>query len=137
MGQYEQPIRLVEYPTLRTMLRMTGDDLGPLANALECVARFAFGNHHVLTVRCRRDRLTLYKLVNLVRQLQLVNDLPLYDLSFRCPEQLRRYHDSLCRSLPRAQENGLPPHQLVLAERAHHHLWQVHNVVTSLYDGLS
>lgn len=137
MSQQEHPTRHVEYPSLRSILHMSGDDLGSFANALERVALFAFGTHHLLPATARRDRLTLHKLVNLIRQLQLMDDLPLYELSFRCPQQLRSYHGSLCRSLPRAQHNGLPQEQLLLAEKAHDHLWRVHNVVTSLYDGLS
>lgn len=127
----------MEHPGLRSVLRTSGADLALFAEALTSVAYHAFGRHHLLTATCRHDRLTLHKLVNLIRQLELTNDAPLYELGFRCPEQLRRYHASLCRSLPRAQHNGLPAEQLKLAEQAHDQLSQVHTVVNSFYDGLS
>ena len=138
MAHEERSANPLEYPSLRSIVTLTAVDLDRFALALEHVSAHAFGRHHgLLPPEQRRDRLTLHKLINLLRQLQLAQDLSLYELGFRCPDQLRSYHDTMVRCLPKAKFNGLPDEQLAPAETAYGHLAQVHHVVTSLCSGLS
>lgn len=120
------------------MLDRSQIDLVQVANAFDRVNTFAYGHRHAMLLPTeRRDRLTLYKLVNLVRYLDLLPNMDVHELGYRCPEQLRSYHHSLRVSIQRAYSRGIDRDTLHIAEQAHERLWQVQQAVTQFYDGLS
>jgi hypothetical protein len=128
----------MKYPTLNNILALSGADMEQLTGALRHMIQLCYGHRHwALTPYDRKNRATLYKLVNLMDQIVLLDDLDIYDLSFGCPTQLRRYHQSLKETLPIAVDRGIDRETLILVEEAHTRLWQVMNEVTLLFDGLS
>lgn len=135
--QDRPPSRGVEYPGLRELLNASDDDLAAMAVALDHLAIHAYGTHNPLTAEARKDRLTLHKLANMVRQLHMVYDMPLYELCIQCPEQLLIYLRTLDRSLPLAHTNGLRSEHAAHVERVKVHLCGIHRAVTSLRGGLS
>ncbi|MBL7953978.1 MAG: hypothetical protein JNJ91_02990 [Flavobacteriales bacterium] len=66
------------------------------ATAVRVMSDLVYGRGHwALMPSQRLHRATLAKLANTLDQLALVDDLDLYQLSFACPEQLKRYDKSL------------------------------------------
>jgi hypothetical protein len=128
----------IRCPSLRELLDRSEIELDQVAKALDLVNHFAYGHRHAsLMPSERRNRLTLFKLVNLVRYLDLLPDVEVYDIGYRCPEQLRAYHCCLKVSIQRAYSRGIDRVSLRIAEQAHERLWQVQQAVTQFYDGLS
>ncbi len=129
---------VIEFPGLREILERCGSDLPRMADAVERVSLSAFGSHPGLVLaherKCRRN---LLKFANLLRQLALMGDMPVFDLGHRCPEQLRAYHLSLRTGISMAHANGIDRDVLAVAEEAHERLWHVEQTVTRFYDGLS
>ncbi|MBK8613533.1 MAG: hypothetical protein IPN85_08550 [Flavobacteriales bacterium] len=128
----------IRYPSLKDMLDRSQIDQEQVVKALDLVNQFAYGHRHAMLLPSERhDRLTLYKLVNLVRFLDLLPDVAVYEVGYRCPEQLCSYHQSLKVSIQRAYRRGIDRASLRIAEQAHERLWQVQQAVTHFYDGLS
>ncbi|MBL8001167.1 MAG: hypothetical protein JNL05_04315 [Flavobacteriales bacterium] len=128
----------IAFPSLRELLHGCHADLSCMADAVERVSQAAFGTHPTLLLahdrKCRRN---LHKFANLLRQLALMPDVPVFELGHRCPEQLRAYHLSLRAGLAKAYAHGIEHESLVAAEEAHERLWHVEQAVTRFYDGLS
>lgn len=128
----------IHYPSLRTILSDKDESLDRHARALEHLTRKAFAmQHQLLTSEERRCRLDLWRLINLTRQLDLLDDLDAFTIGARCPEQLRSYDRSLKKAIRLAYRRGIETEALVLAEKAHERLWQVTIAVTQFYEGLS
>lgn len=128
----------MHYPKLSELLTHTETDLTKVGEALRALIRVAYGERHwALTTQERSHRATLHKLVNLIDQLALLDDLDVYELGFNCPLQLRRYHTTLQATIPIAYQRGIDRSHLRTLDDAHQRLWQVMNEVTFIYDGLS
>lgn len=128
----------MHYPKLSDLLSLSETDLTNVAEALRSLIRVTYGERHwALTAQDRVYRATLKKLVNLVDQLILLDDIDVYELGFNCPQQLRRYHTTLQATMPVGYQRGLEREHLRTLDEAHQRLWQVMNEVTFIYDGLS
>lgn len=128
----------IQHPTLKNILALSGANMDQLTEALRKVIQISYGlRHWAILPHERRHRATLLKLVNLMDQIAILDDLDVYELGYACPEQIRRYHRSLQETLPIAVHRGIDHRTLALAEEAHTRLWQVMNEVTLLFDGLS
>lgn len=126
------------YPSLRTILTEKNETLVQHAQALEGLLQKAFGPEHMLLTRDdRRSRLDLWKLINLTRQLDLLEDVDTFTIGARCPEQLRRYDSCLKRAIRMAYRHGMDLEKLAMAEKTHERLWQIMIAVTQFYEGLS
>jgi hypothetical protein len=126
------------HPTMRVLLDRSSMELSGYREALAELVTKAYGNRQCLgSVTERRDRLALYKLSNLIGKLDLMADAPVFDIGYRCPEQIRSYHGCLTRSLPRAFQAGLTTVHLAALDDLHERVWQILNEVTAFYDGLS
>jgi len=120
------------------MLDRSDVSLEAVASALERVVEVAYGRHNtILESADRRHRLCIHKLVNQIRFLNLLSDYDVFELGYRCPEQLRSYHRSLGQAIHRAYVHKLDRETLILAEEAHERIWQIERAVTLFYDGLS
>jgi hypothetical protein len=135
----QKPIEIiVDRPTLSVIVHRTATDLGTYRAAVEELISLVFGHRHtVLTPEQRRDRLTIYKLGNLIGRMELLTDVPVFDIGFRCPEQLRSYHAALMRNCRLAYHAGASGATLRVLDDLHETLWIIHNEVTAFYGGLS
>ena len=134
-----KPIEIVvDRPTLSVIIHRTATDLKTYREAVEQLIAVAFGHRHAaLSATQRRDRLTLYKLSNLIGRMELLTDVPVFDMGFRCPEQLRAYHNTLMRGRHLAHCYGTPVATMRVLDDLHETLWMIHNEVTAFYQGLS
>lgn len=106
--------------------------------ALTILIRHVFGDRHVLlSARDRHHRLELYKLSSLIARLELSGEDEVFDLGYRCPEQLARYHIILMESMRRGWATGMPPACWAVLDDLNERVWQVHNEVKAFYQGLS
>lgn len=128
----------IQFPRLKELVRGSAHDLQDCADAVRRMSRLIYGEDHwVLAPTKRQHRSTLRKLANTLDQLALLDDLDLFHLSFACPEQLRRYDQSLRASVPEAYFSGIDPETLRIVEEVHERTWQLMTEVTLLFDGLS
>ncbi len=128
----------IQFPRLKELVRGSDHGLQDCADAVRRMNRLVHGDDHwILTPAKRQHRATLRKLANMLEQLAMLDDLDLFHLSFACPEQLRRYDQSLRATVPDAYFGGIDPHTLRIVEEVHERTWQMMNEVTLLFDGLS
>ena len=133
-----QPSHVLVHPTMRFLLDRSGMDLPLYREALRELIRRVYGQRQVCWTRSERhDRLALYKLSNLLGKLELLEDAPVFDLGYRCPEQLRTYHASLTKSRQLGYHAGLSQLHHEALDDLHERVWQILNEVTAFYDGLS
>lgn len=126
------------YPSLRMLLKEGDRTLEDHARAIEEVVYVVFGGrYHAMSPKQRRLRLELWKLVNLMRQLDILDDAPVYDLGFRCPEQLKSYERALSALIDGANREEVDAQALTLARRTHARLWQMCKVVRPFCVSLS
>ncbi len=128
----------IGHPTLSAMLN------GPLARlfeyreALQRLIRHVYGDGHVLlTPRDRRHRLELYKLGSLIARVELSGEEDVFELGYRCPEQLASYHTVLMETMRRGWTSGMPLCYWATLDDLSERIWQVHNEVKAFYQGLS
>lgn len=100
--------------------------------------RLVYGeNHWALMPSQRLHRATIRKLANTLDQFALLDDLDLYELGHTCPQQLKRYDQSMRATVPLAFQLGICKETLRMVEEVHERAWQMLNEVTLLFDGLS
>ena len=108
------------------------------ARSLERLIGEVFGGHHsLLTPSQRRLRLDLWKLINLMRQMGTLDDVEVFQLGFRCPEQLKRYDHCVKTLIDMSERKGIDRKTQESALLMHAGLWQICLVVTQFYEGLS
>lgn len=108
------------------------------AQTLERLITEVLGGHHMLlTAGQRRLRLDLWKLVNIMRQMSTMDDVDVFGLGFRCPEQLKRYDHCLETLIDMSRRRGVNDHAMASVLLMHAGLCQVCLVVTQFYEGLS
>jgi hypothetical protein len=133
-----QTATAIHFPRLKELITRSTYEPDECARALREMNRLVYGNGHwALMPSQRLHRATIAKLANTLDQLALVDDLDLYQLSFSCPQQLKRYDQSLRATVPVAFKLGIAKDNLRKVEEVHERAWQMLNEVTLLFDGLS
>jgi hypothetical protein len=128
----------IHFPRLKELINRSTYTPDECATAVRAMSDLVYGRGHwALMPSQRLHRATLAKLANTLDQLALVDDLDLYQLSFACPEQLKRYDKSLRATVPVAFQLGIAKDSLRKVEEVHERAWQMMNEVTLLFDGLS
>ena len=115
-----------------------GYELRAYRIAFEQVMYYAYGSVLIpLTRNERFERRQMDRLLATIGQLELIDDTQPFELGFRCPAQLRLYRRVLARAIHLAYLRGMDKEILRVAEDGYTLLWQVHNEVNHLYQGLS
>lgn len=128
----------IDYPSLRTLLHGGAECIETHARSIELLVHEVFGgNHHLLSVEQRWLRLDLWKFVNLLRQMDALEDVEVFELGFRCPEQVKSYERSLETLIEMAERRDLDPERMKSARLAHARVWHVRKAVTQFSEGLS
>lgn len=128
----------VLYPNLKQLVQRSNRKLNDYSNALRRLLKVAYGERHLLlTTAQKKQRGTLQKLINLLDQLELMEEVNVFELSFRCPEQLNSYYECVQATIPLAREKGADLMTLTLARQAGDCLLEIHREVTYSADVLS
>jgi hypothetical protein len=128
----------IDYPTLRALLPAGAAGLEELAHILERAVLHTFGGpNRLLTAEKRRLRLDLWKLTSLMRQMATLEDVEIFELCFRCPEQMKRYDLAMQALLDLAQRQKLDEPTIDGIRLTLARLWQVRRGITPSVEGLS
>lgn len=128
----------IDYPSMRSILNGDLESMEGHAQALEQLTTAVFGgNHCLLTAQERRIRLDLWKLSNLIRQMGTLDDVEVFQMGFRCPEQLKRYNKCVEILIELSKHRGMEGRKVDSALLIRSGLWQICLAVTQFYEGLS
>jgi hypothetical protein len=129
---------VIQYPMLADLLDRCNYSIGMYKAALHIIVGAVYGHDHgMLSARDRRIRLELYKLKSLLTRIELACEQDVFELGFRCPEQLNSYRAALSESMARVEKGTMARNELAVLDDLHERIWQVNNEVKAFYQGLS
>jgi hypothetical protein len=135
---FDQPCRQLVYPTLKQLVERSGTSLKDYLDALRSLLHHAYGERHqILSAKQRSNRLRLQQLINVLDQFCLIENVQVFDLGFKCPEQLNAYKDCLNDTIPMARNSGADLLTLAYSREVSNFLLEIHTEVIRSYGALS